>query len=962
MKRYSLVLLLSVALLFITFAASGDGLDEFRIQRSEPFEFAEKPTVTRDGDQITVRFKAAAYSDVTIAVEDGTGRIVRHLASGVLGPNAPEPFQQNSLEQEIVWDGKDDTGVYIDDKDALTVRVSLGLKPQFERTMFWVPKRRAAAARPLFGATEEGVYVYNGGQAMDSLILYDRDGQYIRTIYPFSRDKVDDAVGLVRHTYPDGKNLPIKTNFLQNTMLTSGDNGGILDRLFEGVDADRPSTSYGAAHWAMEGKAARAIDVRAGRIAFAHLYLNRLGTDGATADLPLHGPAVFQEVPQRRGNPQEVSPYSVALSPDGEWLYLTGYHFGRIASATQDLNRLTDVRTLPVVFRLRMDGGEELEVFKGVADIERAGSGNDQFKVPSSVDVDEEGRVYVGDYMNDRVQVFDADGNHLKSINAYRPAHVHVHRQTGHIYVFSWWVRNQYENEGVERKMVEYGPLDNPEKIREVELAPQGQFSTSWGARCPIEFSVEVDSWSDPIRIWIAEPWTGANVLNRGRIRHSNVQVRELRGNRFETVHDFNDEVRERGAYVKSPTYYRQRLYVNPKTGICYLAEGDGSAIGKSFKELHELDHRTGRVRRIQIPLNAEDMTFDHNGLAYLRSINVVARYDPSQGWREVPWDYGEARRNVGYGWMSGMRRADVVSGLVLPADANWHHGGMAVSLNGNLVVSCGLNVSLSVRTTARYEHDGDTYIPELYPGRLLRGRGGSSTHHVWDRHGQVVYEDVAQGHATPYGVGIDADNNIYIMSGATRVIDGTPYFNRMTGTLMKFPAGKGRLLSRNRAEVPLPESRYPQRSIDVTSGHQGQAWVEDAEWLYGGVGFSAAGVHGCSCWNARFDLDYFARSFAPEMDRYSVAVVDRSGNLITRIGRYGNVDDGVPLIKDGGPEEPRSIGGDEVALFHAPYLATHTDHRLFIADPGNGRVLSVKLNYHATETTDLKDVPDAAE
>jgi hypothetical protein len=47
------------------------------------------------------------------------------------------------------------------------------------------------------------------------------------------------------------------------------------------------------------------------------------------------------------------------------------------------------------------------------------------------------------------------------------------------------------------------------------------------------------------------------------------------------------------------------------------------------------------------------------------------------------------------------------------------------------------------------------------------------------------------------------------------------------------------------------------------------------------------------------------------------------------------------------------------VAIFHAAYLGTHTDRRLFIADAGNARILSVKLGYHAEEKTALKDVPD---
>ena len=48
-------------------------------------------------------------------------------------------------------------------------------------------------------------------------------------------------------------------------------------------------------------------------------------------------------------------------------------------------------------------------------------------------------------------------------------------------------------------------------------------------------------------------------------------------------------------------------------------------------------------------------------------------------------------------------------------------------------------------------------------------------------------------------------------------------------------------------------------------------------------------------------------------------------------------------------------LAGDGVGLFYAPYVATHTDQQLFIADPGNGRIVSVKLGYHASEKVSLK-------
>jgi len=212
-------------------------------------------------------------------------------------------------------------------------------------------------------------------------------------------------------------------------------------------------------------------------------------------------------------------------------------------------------------------------------------------------------------------------------------------------------------------------------------------------------------------------------------------------------------------------------------------------------------------------------------------------------------------------------------------------------------------------------------------------------------------------------GIAIDRNDNIYMLLASRRLIDGKPIDpgleRDVSGTLVKVPAKRAKVLSSsagNSVPVPLPDDAKPKRPPDVTGYTTG--WIEGAEWFYGGVGFSTPGK--CVCWNSRFDLDYFNRSFAPEPLSFSVAVLDSSGNLILRIGNYGNVEDGVPLVKQGGPPGPRSIGGDEVALAHACYVATHTDRRLFIADAGNARIVSVKLDYHATERVALKEVEDS--
>jgi hypothetical protein len=948
-------------------------LDEFKIKRENVFEFAAKPQITRNGDQVTIAFETRGLCDVTVAVEDSAGRIVRHLASGVLGPNAPEPLQKNTKKQAVVWDGKDDQGTYRDDKDTLTVRVSLGLKPQFERTLFWSPKKRIAPGhRPLFAAAPEGVYVHEGG-GVDHVRLFDHDGNYVRTVYPFPPDytsaeakgdspkalqaALSKVVGLKFIEFPqDGKLYPEWQGIMFSTLLTSGDNAGI------GTARINP-TKYGSAASAM-AFLPPAAPGRPGRLALVKKFLDRVATDGTTDGLPLTGPNTAREMPGENGRPVPAYPTAAAASPDGKWIYLAGYPAG--ASSY-----------LPAVLRMSYEGDQPPQLFAGRLDDKR-GKGEGQFCCPLGLACDSQGRVYVADYDNDRIQVLTPDGKLFKSIAVSKPLRVFVHPKNGHIYVASWmYVTRHLSSDRIKASFTHLGPVDDPKPVFTCPLQLAAYSEGIFMNRTYNTHELFMDFQAETPTIWLV-PGSGDTTeklmqqrrdFSRGQWSFSAWSeshyrlYREKDGKLVEQANFAKDVAAQvvRVSPPGTPSHGRQRLYVNPRDGSLYIMEGDGG-VGKSTRELLRIAPETGKITIVNLPYSTEEIAFDLNGLIYLRTDTSVARFElPIM--REVPWDYGEEMQHPGFDGDGGKVQAVIA----LPGSGRpgqFHLGGFDVSPDGSIVVSC-YNVQ---RRVARDENAPNIpmgtarpYTPPLFPGRVCYAEV-----HIWDKHGRLRYEDAVPGLGLTDGLAIDRDCNIYTVAAGRRLIDGKDGLNTVvcSETLMKFKPKKGKVLSGSKeTAIPLHPDAAPKRPADVDMAFGGASWIEGAEWMYGGVGRDGFIPHwapNCSCWNSRAALDLFARSFATELGRTCVAVLDTNGNLIQRIGTYGNVDDGVPLVKPGGPANPRSVGGDEVALAAPCYVATHTDRRLFIADYGNYRILSVKLGYHAEEKLALKDIADA--
>lgn len=142
--------------------------------REEVYEFTTKPAVKKEGDKWIITFASKGKCDVTVSILDKGGKVVRHLASGVLGSNAPYPLQQNSLAQKLEWDGRNDQG-----KPAPPgCRVTVGLGLRVTRVKSNFNPYGVRNEKVTYATDPDGnFYMYNG-------LKYGKDGKYLGRFYP----------------------------------------------------------------------------------------------------------------------------------------------------------------------------------------------------------------------------------------------------------------------------------------------------------------------------------------------------------------------------------------------------------------------------------------------------------------------------------------------------------------------------------------------------------------------------------------------------------------------------------------------------------------------------------------------------------------------------------------------------------------------------------------------------------
>jgi hypothetical protein len=78
-------------------AASAADLDELKVNRHITFEFAQDPTVTRNGGRVTISSASKDWCDATVPVESAKRKGSRHLLSSVPDKNAPTLCEKDSV-------------------------------------------------------------------------------------------------------------------------------------------------------------------------------------------------------------------------------------------------------------------------------------------------------------------------------------------------------------------------------------------------------------------------------------------------------------------------------------------------------------------------------------------------------------------------------------------------------------------------------------------------------------------------------------------------------------------------------------------------------------------------------------------------------------------------------------------------------------------------------------------------
>jgi hypothetical protein len=801
--------------------------------------FAVSPRVRQHGDQYRVEFSAAAATDCAVWVLDGQGSVVRHLAAGVLGPNAPPPLQQNSLAQSLAWDGKDDAG-----RPAAggpwKARVALGLAPQLDGFLGFEPLpmssfRPLDSIRALAVGPRGELFVFYcfGSLALDegtlACCVLDRQGQYLRTIMPYPANLPDERLrGLKRIEREAGVKVPF---------LYQGETRSFVPGAGEVQDHRAIATG--------DGRVAFMGVLRKERHGQPTLQMVTLGADGGVAEGAFG--ARF---------PAGIVSASLALSPDERTLYASdvrreGGFYGKPVDA---IYRFGWNDREPTVLALRWNdaAGEH-----GLSD-------------PKGIAVDREGNVLVADKGHDRLVVFRADGVFLAQRPMERPERVELDRRTGAVYVLGG------------RNIDCLQKLDSWQHGRVVATTTIPFFKHQ-GYRV----TMALDDRAERPILWLA-------TAKRYYAKFTLLRI-EDEGLAFGRAVDVGSPPHAPQAAIDAIDV--TSLSLNRREGLLQIGGTTypvaSAAASPAAERRDAFTELKARPRAFRDALSRQTVqgtgSFGLDGNFYVQvHTSWLLRFDPQMNL--LPFAAGIGPRGA-VGGIGGLVR---VRGRGVTADA---HGNVYVLWEkampaGTLYSAVGAKTTTE-RSTERfpdavalsvYGPDGHLRSQRLIDSEI---RGVSSVR--LDPQGNIYLALAVRPGQTllpPWLNGKVPDE-----PKAPDAVGAVNYYPLVYGSLAKFGPEGGRI---------APDCGGTSCNYGYGPVRKSIVQVQGAQWIFSGISsvpsFRMPGAPGsCQCDSPRFDVDGFGRSFFPDAAGFRVGVLDTAGNLIAWFGAYGNQDSAGP-------------------------------------------------------------------
>jgi len=869
-----------------------------------PPTFTRNPVATKAGDQVKVDFAVSRETDVSVFIEDGQGKIVRHLVSGVLGENPPAPLKADSLEQSVEWDGKADWG-----KPAgagpFKVRVALGLGARYDKVVMGDPMSighvHGMAAGPggtLYAVVGAGAGVPNWGS--QRLVALNRDGTFQRTLIPppstATKEQIE-ALGGVPVTV-GGRTVPMVTHLTQRRCTAFWSSYGV---------AMTPGGQFLVLH----------PDARIGLVDVA---------DSKTP-VPFLGPPMLSKFPKASfASCDESRRAYIASSSDGKHAFVHGM-------APRYGYQSDPVEPWYAVYRVKLPERSPAEPFFGAPDK----PGSDEAHLGARIGgmaTDGKGTLLICDPKNNRVvAVSEADGKFAGSFPSEAPELIAADRESGAIYLLKPGKRGTAD-------VVKLSGWRDPRPLAAIHLTAPRDYLT---------WRMAVDTSAEPAVLWASNGWQlfriedlgekfgdarpigGADIGDGGFV---NLTVDHYRDDAEVYVRSAQQRWTRFNEKTGQTEALRNMGFLSSAAGACLEVGPEGNLYTQAWPQfLHKWD-RNGKPLKWGIPFKTPEGVKPYSNTKVENAIFMpvcMVFMTHTLGIRADGHVFAFEMRPIAPG--SRHRKA-----LYEYEPSGQRVGGPIVWEASDAVIG------------PRFDQQGNIYVAEqvrpageLVPPEFAGVTGPVTAKSRWDWEPRGVpawYGSILK--FSPKGGRIAYQKGHYAWDRTTQAYDGEPKLDPSLKTVDAacFAAGS---------------SEFTFMAVKVTG----------AEWMHFGISQIFLGK--CNCENTRFDVDLFGRVWYPDLGRYRVGVLDTNGNPITTFGSYGNAESAGPdspvIDPRTGQVRPRRADdpNDLKSPFAEPEIAFAwligvgaTDNYAYMGDSLNRRLLRAKLVYAAEETAPL--------